>query len=876
MLVNKILRGDNAGLYLPFGLSRLRAMRGRDGEYLTQRFMLDGYDIRVSKGPSYAVVSIIQGGGAYFEFFSSGKPVVTETVDGVEQFKTITVGVTVGASAGAATTDPQILGGKRESFTATVSAIGQEHQVNLVNEPNAALTVGTETPKSKFPRLLYESWAPMHSNTLIFTRHFSRQASVSGGFASNLERDVTYDVPYGMSTGKTFIKYAYLFGAADWPRACGLQTVTDVTFGKREFAVYVDASSQFWVFPTSVIPSGARGPSTTLDLIPNLYVRGIAVTFPSWAFHATSEFKTTFSGGGLAATLELPEIDWKLHPDGTKACAVVWKRVPLTYDSAYFTGLAAGSVDPAAAFTATKGAAGYAWAAGIAYPADTDRYLLAPGLLETTIHITLTGPNPEDFTLSGATSTLRDPETCPFGTLLAGYVWHDIPDPFGSATPVAHRGNLCVLDTEAFWKPTDSAFSLSFLNMVKNLTTGLDVIPVNTSRINDFDMKTLSFAGEATSLSTYLQDIPIRTGYPVGTSGTGSTTPDDGHLHKKLPATTSATFSVGHPQTVIWTFAKVREVLYPVGIPDAQKLSWSDLTPAAARATVAALTSFPMNDTSDWSTHTELRNWLASSLKYTATTYTLSTTSEIAFYNQILSALYEMMFLLVPRFGFYLYANLAMQTMRKHPRSILFAHPNGTWAYFDTSIIYNKNGITLPRAFYDTLSMFDVAKLSVALFDRLHLVTSGGTLDASFIDTYNKALTSSRGSNIITETTLPLSASDFTPTFTAGSYNYTVPMGTTIDDDGKVFTWLELAAHFPTGDTYYIHDLGYITGAPEQGAVAYGSESTASPTSFGGGNFFDQSMDAAWTTGPGYTGSFSNPTIDFGRCAFSTPTLIVS
>lgn len=872
MIIDALLEGEQAARFLPFALSRLRTLhRHSPTGARAERYAVDGYDIFLQYTPWRKLLRII--GQSYFEFFASGKPVITETVtdpvSGVlTQFKPVTVGVGLSTKNGVSATDPQILGGKRTTKTATVSALGQEHQANLANEPNSLLTKGTEKPGSSFPRLLYESWAPMHSNTLIFTRHFSRQAT-SGGFASNLERDVTYDVSFGTSTGKSFIRYAYLFGASDWPRATGIQKVVDATWGTREFAIYVDASSQFWVFPTSVIPAGGRGPAVPADDIDPKYVKGTARSFPSWAFHAAAQFKTTYASGGLAATEELPEIDWKLHPDGTKACAVVWKRVPLAYDAAYFAGLVAGANDPAAAFATTESTSGYAQTQGLLYPADNVRYLLAPGLLESTIVIHLTGPDPENFTLSGATSVVRDPETCAFGTVVAGYTWHDVPD-------AAARGDLCVLDIEAYWNPANSSASLRILNILKNLTQGIDVAVVNGTRLNDFDMKTLSFAGEQQTLSTYTFDVPIRAGYPVGVSGTGPTVPDDGHAHKKLPATTNVTFSVGHPQVAVWTFAKLREVLYPPGIPDAQKLLLNDVTPAAARAGVAGLTLFPMNDVTDWSTHTELRHWLSFGLGYTATTYTLSTTSEIAFYKQILSAFPELMFLQVPRFGFYLYANLLMQLMRKHPRSVLFAHPNGSWGYFDTSIIYNKNGVTAPLAFYNTLAMFDASKLSVALFDRLHLVVGKGTaLNTSFVDTYNTALTGSRGANTITDTLLPLAASDFTPTFAKGQYDYTVPGGT-VDDNGKVFSWLELAAHYPTGETYYIHDQGYITGAPEQGSVPYGSESVGSPTSFGGGNMFDQSLDAVWTTAPGYAGVVSNPTIDFGRCAFSTPTMVVS
>jgi hypothetical protein len=879
-LIHKLLSGSGAGLYLPFALSRLRALQALDKEgNFAQSFSVPGYDIRVRQNGQQQFINITATGGSYFEFFATGKPVVTGTVtDDIsgpsESFKAVVVGVDLGVANGVVTTDPQILGGKRTLDTSQVSLLGQQAQVNLANEPNACITTPLTKTAGPFPRLLYKSWAPMHSNTGVFIQSYSTQPSIDGGASSNVERDVSYDVPFAFSYGKQFIRYAYLAGASDWPRANAIQVVTDPTFGTREFAIYVDSFNQFWVFPTSVIKSGERGPKTD-DNIDPLYVKGVAPVFPGWVFQPAGSFKAFFAANGTDPLVEYPDYDWHPHPDGTRLCAVVWKRVEVAYDGGYFTGLPGAMGTPADAFTNILFNSGYGGAQNITLGSDTGttRYLIAPGLVESTIAITITGPNPQDFSVSGETTVVRDPETAQFATMLAGYVWHDIPDPYGGTVNVASRGDLCVVDNELYWDNTTITGLFPFATYVKNLTTAKDVIPLPMVRLNDFDMRTLSFVvqNQTSSANPVVQNL--RTGYPAGSSGTGPTVPDDGHLHRKLPATINVNWVIAHPQVAVYTFAKLREWLYPPGIPDAQKLSTAQQTVSDSRASQSGMQFLPLNDATSWDA--TIRNWVSEGLGYTTGTYSLTTAQE-AFYFNVLGEYGDMIYITSPRFGFYAYANDMEAKMRKHARSVFFSHPGGSWAYFDSSIIYNKNGTTTGLAFYDSLTPFDASLLSMCVFDRVHLVSGKLSLDTSFIELYNKALTNSRGANIVTEVLNVISAGDLTPTFSKGAYTYTVLPGTTPDDDGKQYQWLELSAQYPNGDTYYIHDPTYITGAPEQGSVAYGSENTNSLAGFGGRNLFDQTMDALWASAPAYVGNVAIPAESFGRLAFSTPTLVVT
>jgi hypothetical protein len=78
MLLHKILRGANAGQYLPFGLARLRALERIKGPkaYWTQKFALPGVTIEVRQSPPCQYVRITADAVLRYEFFTS------ETIDG--------------------------------------------------------------------------------------------------------------------------------------------------------------------------------------------------------------------------------------------------------------------------------------------------------------------------------------------------------------------------------------------------------------------------------------------------------------------------------------------------------------------------------------------------------------------------------------------------------------------------------------------------------------------------------------------------------------------------------------------------------------------------------------------------------------------------
>jgi hypothetical protein len=73
LILHKILRGDQAGLYLPLALSRIKALErvyGTTG-FFQQKYILEGYNIEVSQYPPFQYVRITQGAVVSYEFFTS-------------------------------------------------------------------------------------------------------------------------------------------------------------------------------------------------------------------------------------------------------------------------------------------------------------------------------------------------------------------------------------------------------------------------------------------------------------------------------------------------------------------------------------------------------------------------------------------------------------------------------------------------------------------------------------------------------------------------------------------------------------------------------------------------------------------------------------
>jgi hypothetical protein len=882
------LSGDDADKWLPYAKAELRRWDLADSDglggntrtrYLTPA---EGVTIRLRQVDEFQYIAISVAGGVYMEFQTSGFPVIeqTLTLDGItfpRGYKAAVIGVTFDGK----TAKPVILTGKRQLNTAAASAIKRPQQINLIDEPAAYRSKVPTTPvQKKYPSVLYESWAPNHPHTGVFLRAYNNGGNGSAGHShrGSLEaftgRDIGFDVPYMDSQGESAVRAAFIRGDADWPRAAGVQTVTDTTHGTREFAIYVDAFNQFYVFPTSQI----QPVDHETQNVDALYVKKQTVPFPGWCYVPTERFSDYFAAnsGGEDATglLSRPELDWKFHPDGTKACAVVYARQETNYDDAYY-GVASPFQGPNHAL-ASVGAfntyrdnnAGLAARFSGYYASDLlpQRYLLAPGLIELTMTIALTGAAPQDFTFDVAVREVRNPITSTLCPMLAGYVWYDIAD-------AATRGDLVVMDVERYFDARDTyaltagsyptGLGLTVFS-VKNLTTAAEislwlgggatnggVVSASTgghqAQVIDFDLATLSFV-----MARSLDD------------GTTRSVPDrDGGAPFDMP------YEIQHPSAAIVTFNTLRTVLFPDTIPGDKQAQLTGMAAPITRAFLDGLTFVALNDSGSWSDSTprdlkNLRDFAsqASGIKASIIPAPTSPDDELLTWfngqglNTYLTPVTGDLFLVDStsqpiRFGWFAYADVLMTVMGVTPRSTFFVHPNKSWAFFDQHRIYNPYGVPSIgiNGSSDTLTdCLASMELEHVIYDQVHLETSKGSLDTSFVELYNKAAAAHAADDE------PFTA------LTKASLRATLSKQVWTHSPGNEFLQVR-AQWYPFNATYYYLEPGFVGGS--------GSESLTDP-----GGLVDLTFGALWFTSLGMSGDYVKPTERETPITFSSVVMI--
>jgi hypothetical protein len=131
-----------------------------------------------------------------------------------------------------------------------------------------------------------------------------------------------------------------------------------------------------------------------------------------------------------------------------------------------------------------------------------------------------------------------------------------------------------------------------------------------------------------------------------------------------------------------------------------------------------------------------------------------------------------------PRFHWYMYSDLIMNALAWTPWSTFFVHPNGTWALFDQSQVYNPNGVHMVGdVYYNSIYYLNLAAtcdyslLEHCIYDRVHLefklANSKYSADTTFRDLYNDAVRRAIDDNIIPkdEVFKPIAPVDLKATF---------------------------------------------------------------------------------------------------------------
>lgn len=730
----------------------------------------------------------------YFEFATSGKPVITETfVQGALSFpayKGCMVGVNVSIKDGLLFAKPTILKYKRDAYGQNLSRVERGYQIQLINEPVAYPRAEVRLGRTRTLHTLFESYSPTYSWTGVLDRctdgpwNTFAQPTACGPAGTLSARDIGFDVPYQDGEKAKPIRTAYIRGAADWPSANGKQVVKNKNYGDREFVIYIDAFNQFAIFPSAMIgPLGAGTGDAYAQNVPEGYIQRITPALPAWVYKATQKTSDYWAvtPDFSKLVLDIAQIDWKFNHLGTKCCAITMEREEYKFDTAFW------AINPSATqpFTSAKFSAFKSYMGLFSnftttfsqYTYQPQRWFVAPGIVELTIEITLTGPDLMQFTAAITAEEVRRPSLTSGAnsrySLLVGYTWFDIPKAKNTSKAVK-AGTMVSIDMELWVQPRGTKGELTnrqILMSVQDVRAAAELYSIVGSPILGVDLTTLSLVHRIDAYS----------------------------VEQKTCSGVEVPFVVRHSGACIIHSGVVKDVLFPETMPDDMKLvaqRYIDIggrkflaDRIAATTTDGAWELVPMTHPKDgWgdSSLNQYRDYWAHDKWYDIDQYyaLIDPDINVSGYVQYKTASppaypadgdatekwlaaiggdFRILFFCdSPRWGWHQYTSTVVGYLNVNLHNTFFTHPNGTYAFFDNGWIYDKNG--MPGDFValtgpgsqtpytgvsswnkDTLATYDITKLEHVIFDRIHFEVSvkdrkAVSRNTSFRELYNNAI----------------------------------------------------------------------------------------------------------------------------------------
>lgn len=865
------------GTFVHSAQSRARAAYLSGTRHWHQQYMIDVADVSVTlKGRTVHII-IKPADQFYFEYATSGYPVLTDTVTqgGVDytSYKGCMVGVNVALRNGALVTSPHILNNKRDTNGAHLSLVERGYQIQLIHEPVAYPQSTFKYGRVRALKTVYEAYAPPHawSGVLLRTTDiplstFSVPQSM-GPNSTYTSRDIGYDVPYMDGDKSDPVRIAYIKDTADWPRANGRQLVEDDDFGSREFAIYVDAFNQFAVFPTAGIT--ALNPADPYaQNVPEFLVRRLEPELPAWCYVPSTKAKDYWASNPntLEWAVDEPETEWKFNHLGTKAVAILFEREAYSFDSTYW------AVDPSATqeFDATDFAALSSWMGVFSnytesfapYTYNPTRYFIAPGVIEVEIEIELTGPNLEDYVAKLKVRTVRQAsvdEDKSRWAMAVGYVWYDIPKNKHLGRNVK-AGELVALDVEYWVHPMGTngdATERQIIYSIRSLEKVDELFSLVGMPLLALDLTTLSMVGR---LDIYTQEYRFSGGANVG-------------------------YNIRHSGALIIHNGVGKEILYPETMSPDLKPQFEQYLNTSGRDVLKALDVasggqwryVPVTTPYDgWtSSFTDYRDWWArqdwywydewyafidpdldggGKVRFKTGTHSFPADGDDTetWLNALGGDFRPLFFCDSPRWGWHQYTNLMAGFMLLSSQTTFYTHPNGTYVFWCDGWVYDKNGMPwdftngigpgasgniamspLYTYMKNTLSAYDPTKIEHVIFDRVHFeVRSGGkalaTKNTTLRELYNKAVEIGKAAETLEDPDnfKPIELKDMRATFTK-------EIGDDVDAEHQ-FLDLKVTWH---GRDYWSRESAY--------SYFYGS--TAYPPLYGtAGNFNNLNLYANW------------------------------
>jgi len=373
MILHKLLRGDDAGLYLPFASSRLRYLERIRGPkaFFDEKYIIDTFTVDIQQAPPFQYIRITGGPSVQYEFFTS---------DHVNDNTLSSPGHSVFVCGSA--TRAKFVSGKDRETACSSSTLTPDPTSTWIARDCEDLndkTLGLITRRSWQQQKFFEhAWHPNNDGKSLVTStqaqapglagqcnwmspyNFARLAS-AGSKVSDFGLDVqpTLYTSSGLTTGAPLLDEDWIYGRHAAVRSSG----------GRQFFISTDNYGRFQVYPV-------KDYSATNGIVPASGYRQYTPPYPLWV---TVPDPTDYRW-------QVNDWLWRFNKDATKCVSVPYNS---DFSNGFFKTLAglqffATILPDVAPTVAIQNAL---------VPAHED----TPGLVEFGITITVTGTDDMDF-----------------------------------------------------------------------------------------------------------------------------------------------------------------------------------------------------------------------------------------------------------------------------------------------------------------------------------------------------------------------------------------------------------------------------------------------------------------------------------------------
>lgn len=432
----------------PKGQADKRALDRVDSPFLTRRSL----NTVTRKKDDFSETRSEAGSDPGYQFFSTGKTVSFSLDDygfAIYSGYAAAVGTQGKAAAWGSSLEASVTGGKSWKHVVPPTAITlafPRKKLWQIEGISQHAFYPFEAGKTRTDRAMITSWSnadPLHSLGLL------------GGAPTNTSKfDIGYDAaPNLFPENEEFPLGANgLAPDADWYKRAAFRKVTHAIHGTRTFIILTDISGTFHVYPTGrtddalTEPALAAYPGQAIKTnVPEKYVQRAVVPWPAWCRQPTEVARNFYQlddSNLLEYLRRVPQYRWALNGAATRACCVV------------FEDLSALALDDPALTVPFK------TVGAIDYPIKES----LPGLLELALHISLTGPNSEDFTFSLEVVQALQPTVSKQFVMAADYAW-EIKEPTPSTQFFAEADDLMLALGEVYHPSSERVSATQRLNI---------------------------------------------------------------------------------------------------------------------------------------------------------------------------------------------------------------------------------------------------------------------------------------------------------------------------------------------------------------------------------------------------------------------------